>query len=134
MWWAFRWQRLAMKDQISEISAAELSSLLVNLPHKLIIFDLRERNEIDLYPYGIPGALLTANVSLHLMLPAIPPQSTVVFYAADRKPIDFDLLHPFSLKPNFHLLKGGLRAWWEAHLPLERVLCLRRPSSVSRGG
>jgi len=133
MWRLFQRQHPSMQGSIAQISPAGLSSILVNCPDKLIIFDLREYNEIELYPYIIPGALLTTNVSLPTLMPSIPLRSAVVLYAADQTPKNYSLLRLRALGSKFYVLNGGLRAWWEAHLPLESVRCPRRPSSVSRG-
>lgn len=133
MWKWFQRQRLSMEEPIPPISPEDLSSLFVNCRNKPITFDLRGHKEIDLYPYAIPGALLTTNVSLPTLMPSIPPRSTVVLYAAEQTPTNCRLARWRALDSRFYVLKGGLRAWWEAHLPLESVQCSRHPSSISRG-
>ncbi len=131
MWRLFQ-RRRSMTEPITQISARDLSSLLLSVPEKLIIFDLREQNEIDLYPYIIPGALLTTKVSVASLMPWAPPHSMVVVYATDQPPKDSSLPPLLTFDSKFHVLDGGLYAWWEARLPLESIKCLRRPSSVVR--
>lgn len=133
MWKLFQRQRQSMEEPIPQISPEDLSSLFANGPNKLIVFDLRTHEEIDLYAYMIPGALLTTNVSLPTLVPSIPPRSTVVLYAAEQTPNNFHLPRLRAPDSKFYVLKGGLRAWWEAHLPLESVQWSRPPSSISRG-
>lgn len=133
MWRLFQRQRRSMDEPIPQISPEDLSSMFVDCPNKPIMFDLRTRKEVDLYPYVIPGALLTTNVSVSTLLPSIPPRSTVVLYAAEQTPNNCSLARWQAPDSRFYMLKGGLRAWWEAHLPLESVQCSRHPSSISRG-
>ncbi len=85
MWRLFQ-QRQQMEEQLSQLGAADLYSQLVNCPDKLIVFDIREYSEIEIFPYIIPGAFLTTNVSLSATIPSIQPQSTVVLYASGQIP------------------------------------------------
>ena len=57
MWKLFQ-RNQALRGMV-EISAENLSVLLEPLASKLIIFDLRGRDEVEQYPYVIPGGLLT---------------------------------------------------------------------------
>jgi hypothetical protein len=117
--WRF-FQRHVQK-QLNPLSAADLYSQLADLSEKPIIVDIRERREIETFPYIIPGALLSANVSFSAMIPWIPPRSAVVLYASDSIPDDCNPPRVIKLASRGYVLDGGLRAWYTAGLPLESV-------------
>jgi hypothetical protein len=106
---------------IFEISAAELSVLLKPLSSKLLIFDLRRRDEVEHYPHIIPGALLTAKMDVRALIGWLPSRTWVVLYATDDIPSGFSNLHLLRNDLNFYALSGGLRAWWRDDLDMESV-------------
>lgn len=125
---AFRKQRIAKVEPdriesgpIIEINPRELILLLTHVPDRLMIFDLRHSSEVERHPSIIPDALLTTNIDLFELMPWIPPETIVVFYAAEHIPRDFVVPVPQSSESTTYVLKGGLRSWWEAGLPVERV-------------
>jgi rhodanese-related sulfurtransferase len=107
---------------ISRISAAELASLFVHAPENLMIFDLREPNEIEDHPYGIPGALPTTDANLRTLVPWIPPGTVVVLYATANTPVHDAFLHLRSRKVKFYAVEGGIRSWQEAGLRTEHLV------------
>jgi hypothetical protein len=107
--------------EISEITAAELSVLLEPLSSSLIILDLRRRDEVDRYPYIIPGALLTTNVDARALIGWLPSRSWVVMYATDQIPKGLNHLALWRSDLKFYALSGGLRAWWRDDLKLETI-------------
>jgi rhodanese-related sulfurtransferase len=110
------------------ISVAELASFFTRAPDSLIVFDLRDYNEIEAYPSAIRGALLTCNVNLDALVPWIPPETIVVLYGAADIPPRQALFHLVSKGLRFVALEGGLRSWQEAGLPMEQLLLAdRRP-------
>lgn len=121
MWKLFQQRRQKMEEELSQLSASDLHSQLVTFSDKFVIFDIRGRREVEMFPYIIPGALLTTNVSLSAMISSIPPQSTVVLYASDNIP-DNCIPH-WAMGPGLRgcVLNGGLRAWYTARLPMESV-------------
>jgi hypothetical protein len=121
MWRLFQRQLRNTAMRLSRLSAADLYSKLGDLLERPIIVDIRECREIETFPFMIPGALLTTNVSLSSMIPWIPPRSTVVVYAFDDIPHNCTLLPVIALAPKGYVLNGGLRAWHKASLPLESV-------------
>ena len=104
-----------------EISAADLSVLLGPLFSKLIILDLRRQDEVDHYPYIIPGALLTTKVDVPVLITWLPLRSWVVLYATDDMPRSYSRLHLLRNDLSFYVLSAGLRAWWRAGLAMETV-------------
>ncbi len=110
------------------MSAAELASFLARAPDSLMVFDLRDYNEIESYPCAIRGALLTFNVNLDALVPWIPPETIVVLYGAADIPPRQALFHLLSKGRRFVVLEGGLRSWQEAGLPLEQLLLADRRS------
>ena len=117
MWQIF--QRNRALRGIVEISAEHLSVLLEPLRSKLIILDLRPRDEVEEYPRIIPGALLTTEVDLPTLIGWMPPDAWVVLYATDRIPGSCSRLHLLRNDLSFYVLSGGLRAWWRADLAME---------------
>jgi len=115
-------QRNRSELGIAQISAVELASLFVQAPDNVIIFDLREPNEVEEHSYGISGALLTTNVNLQALVPWIPPETAVVLYATADIPARYAFIHLLSTKLRFYALEGGLRSWREAGLPVEHLV------------
>lgn len=106
---------------ILPISAAALASLSDRAGESLLLFDLRDWHEVEKHSFSIPGALLTANVSLAALARWIPRKSTVVLFATETIP-EFD--PPWRLpakKLKVYALDGGLQSWRRAGLPLEPV-------------
>jgi hypothetical protein len=103
------------------ISAADLSVLLQTLCSRLIVLDLRRRDELEEYPYIIPGALLTTEVDLPTLIGWVPPQTWVVLYATDTIPKSHSRLHLLREDLSFYVLSGGLRAWWSGDLAMDSV-------------
>ena len=104
-----------------EISPADLSALLGPLFSKLIILDLRRQDEVDHYPYIIPGALLTTKVDVPVLITWLPLRSWVVLYATDDVPRSCSRLHLLRNDLSFYVLSAGLRAWWRAGFAMETV-------------
>jgi hypothetical protein len=119
VWEIFQRNRTARG--ILEISAAELSALLKPFFSKLMILDLRRRDEVEHYPLIIPGALLTAKMDVPGLIGWLPPRTWVVLYATDDIPRSFRNLHLLRNDLNFFALSGGLRAWWRDELEMESV-------------
>ena len=104
-----------------EISAADLSALLGPLFSKLIILDLRRQDEVDHYPYIIPGALLTTKVDVPVLITWLPLRSWIVLYATDDVPRSCSRLHLLRNDLSFYVLRAGLRGWWSAGFAMETV-------------
>jgi hypothetical protein len=119
VWEIFQRNRTARG--IVEISAADLAVLLKPLSSKLMILDLRRRDEVEDYPHIIPGALLTAKTDVPSLIGWLPPRTWVVLYATDDIPRRFSNLHRLRNDLNFYALSGGLRAWWRDDLEMESV-------------
>jgi hypothetical protein len=119
MWKIF--QRDRELRGMAEISAADLSDLLKPLCSRLIVLDLRRRDEVEEYPHIIPGALLTTEVDLPTLIGCVPPQTWVVLYATDTISESHSRLHLLREDLSFHVLSGGLRAWWSADLTMDAV-------------
>ena len=119
MWRIFQGDRTL--TGITEIRATDLSVLLTSLSSKLIILDLRRKDELDNYPYIIPGALLTAGMDLSALISWLPPHTWVVLYATDHIPRRCSRLHLLRNDSSFFVLSGGLRAWRDAGLAIEAV-------------
>lgn len=119
MWKIF--QRDQTLTGMVEISAEHLSVLMEPLCSKLIILDLRRRDELERYPRIIPGALLTAGMNVPALIDWLPSQTWLVLYANDRIPGSFSRLHLLRNDLSFFVLSGGLRAWWRADLAMETV-------------
>src|SRR5579862_6641583 len=101
-----------------EISAADLSALLGLLFSKLIILDLRRQDEVDHYPYLIPGALLTTKVDVPVLITWLPLRSWVVLYSTDDVPRSCSRLHLLRNDLSFYVLSAG---WWSAGFAMETV-------------
>jgi rhodanese-related sulfurtransferase len=101
------------------ISAMELAAFCWCASDRLIVFDLREISEVEEYPHAIPGALLTTHVDLTMLIPWIPPNTIVVLYGATDVPRRFARLRAPADEIKLYALRGGLRSWWQAGLPLE---------------
>jgi hypothetical protein len=119
MWEIF--QRNRALGRMVEISAEHLSVLMEPLCSKLIILDLRGEDEVLLYPYIIPGALLTTKVDVSVLIGWLPPQSWVVLYATDKIRRGYSRLHRLRNDLSFCVLSDGLRAWWNAGFAMETV-------------
>jgi hypothetical protein len=119
MWRIFQGNRAAR--EISEFTVAELSVVLEPLSSSLIILDLPRRDDVDRYPYIIPGALLTANVDVRALIGWLPSRTWVVLYATDHIPKGLNHLPLLRSDLKFYAWSGGLRAWWRDDLELETV-------------
>lgn len=104
-----------------EISALDLSVLLKSLSGRLIVFDLREPDEVEQYPYIIPGALLTTKIQLPALIGWLPPWTPILLYATGRIPESCCRLHLLRNDLSFYVLIGGLRAWWDAKFEMDSV-------------
>jgi hypothetical protein len=104
-----------------EIGAVDLSVLLERLDGKLIVLDLRRRDEVEEYPYIVPQGLLTTRVDPAALIDWLPPLTWVVLYAMDSLPKSCSRLHLLREDLSFYVLSGGLRAWWSAGLALDSV-------------
>jgi hypothetical protein len=117
--------KLFQRDQalrgVVKISALDLSVLLKSLDSRLIVFDLRGRDDAEQYPYIIPGALLTTETELLALIGWLPPSTPLVLYAMDRIPQSCFRLPPLRNDLSFYTLIGGLRAWWEADCEMDSV-------------
>jgi len=109
MWKLF--QRNRPLREMAEISAADLLVVQQPLCSNLIILDLRGQNEVEHYPYIIPGALLTTKVDVPALIGWLPPRNWVVLYATDNLPGSYFRLHRLGNDLNFYVLSGGLRAY-----------------------
>jgi rhodanese-related sulfurtransferase len=103
------------------IDPKSLASLSDRSGANLLLFDLREMEEIEKFSFSIPGALLTTNVNFATLFRWIPPASTVAVFASETiQPHDTRLrLQPKKL--SLYSLDGGLRSWCKAGLPVEPV-------------
>jgi hypothetical protein len=119
MWGIFQRNR-ALRGMV-EISAEHLSVVMEPLCGKLMILDLRQRDEVEEYPRIIPGALLTAGMDVPALIGWMPPQTRIVLYATDRIPGSCSRLHLLRNDLSFYVLSGGLRAWWAADLAMDSV-------------
>ena len=104
-----------------EISAADLLVALEPFASNPIILDLRGQDEVEHYPYTIPGALLTTKVDVPALIGWLPPRNWVVLYATDNIPRSYSRLHLLRDDLSFCVLSGGLRAWWSAGFTMETV-------------
>lgn len=119
MWKLFQ-RKQALRGMV-ELSAESLSGLPEPLAGKLVILDLRGRDEVEQYPYIIPGGLLTTKIDPPTLIGWAPPQSWVVLYAMDRIPQSCSRLHLLRNDLSFYVLTGGLRAWWATGLEMDSV-------------
>lgn len=103
------------------IDAATLASLSDRTGANLILFDLRELQEIEKFSYSIPGALLTTNTSFPTLIRWVPPASTIAVFASETVPSDDARLRLRMKKLKLYSLDGGLRSWCKAGLPVEPV-------------
>ena len=103
------------------ISAASLASLSHRDGENLIFLDLRDWQEIEKHSFSIPGALLTANVSLEALAKWIPRSSTIALFASETIAEDDVRLRLRAKKLKVYVLDGGLQSWRKAGLPLEAV-------------
>ncbi|MGA9885264.1 MAG: hypothetical protein WBQ34_16235 [Candidatus Acidiferrales bacterium] len=111
---------LGFDDQVDLINAASLACLSDH-SEGLILLDLRGVHEIEKHTYSIPGALLTFNVDLAALVRWIPPNSTVVVFAAETIAAHDGRLRVSGRKLKVYSLEGGLQAWCESGLPLEPI-------------
>lgn len=117
-----RMMRIIAGDALAHpIDAASLASLSDRSGANLILFDLRELQEIEQFSYSIPGALLTTNVSFRTLIRWVPAASTVAVFASESiPPYDARLRLP-PRNMTLCALDGGLRSWCKAGLPVEPV-------------
>src|ERR1700734_1782355 len=119
MWKLF--QRNRVLREMAEISAADLLVALEPLCSNPIILDLRGQDDVECYPYIIPGALLTMKVDVPALITWLPPRNWVVLYATDNIPRSCSRLHLLRNDLSFYVLSAGLRAWWRAGFAMETV-------------
>ena len=119
MWKLFQ-RNQALRGMV-EISAADLLVALEPFASNPIILDLRGQDEVEHYPYTIPGALLTTKVDVPALIGWLPPRNLVVLYATDNIPRSYSRLHLLRDDLSFCVLSGGLRAWWSAGFTMETV-------------
>ena len=103
------------------IDAASLASLSDRAGANLILFDLRELEEIEKFSFSIPGSLLTTHVSFSALLRWVPPASTVAVFASETISSHDARLRLRKKKFKLYSLDGGLRSWCKAGLPIEPV-------------
>lgn len=102
------------------ISTEQLVCFYGQSGERLMIFDLRDCAEVERFPYSIPGALPTTRANLLDLANWIPPESVVVLCGADNLNHD-DFISQLPNDAHFYVLKGGIKSWEHARLPLEPV-------------
>lgn len=112
---------LGFESRVDPINPTSLACLSDYLGEGLILLDLRGVHEIEKRTYSIPGALLTINVDLAALVRWIPPNSTVVMFAADTIAAHDGRCRVFGRGLKVYSLEGGLQAWCKAGLPVEPV-------------
>jgi hypothetical protein len=114
-------QMVGCKALAHPIDAVSLASLSDRTGANLILFDLRQLQEIEQFSYSIPGALLTTNVNFPVLVRWVPPASTVAVFASESIPSHDERLGLPARKMTLYALDGGLRSWCKAGLPVEPV-------------
>jgi rhodanese-related sulfurtransferase len=117
-----RLRRMAACEALAHpIDAPSLASLSDRAGANLIVFDLRDLQEIEKFSYSIPGALLTTNLNFRMLVRWVPAASTLAVFASETlSPHDARLRLP-ARKITLYALDGGLRSWCKAGLPVEPV-------------
>ena len=100
MWKIFQGDRTLI--EMTLIRATDLSVLLKSLSNKLIILDLRRKDELDDYPYIIPGALLMVGMDLPALIRWTA--SSGLGRAVCNRPYSEDLLSSPSVAQRFEFL------------------------------
>ncbi|HXJ77737.1 MAG TPA: rhodanese-like domain-containing protein [Candidatus Methylomirabilis sp.] len=123
VWKYVRRRRFLEHLRKARMTPSELRRRLEAGDH-LVIVDLRTALDLELAPYGIPGARQIAPEALQHPHNLIPRDSEVVFYCAEPSEatsarmalrgaaIGFHNVHPLS---------GGLEAWHQAGFPVESL-------------
>ena len=88
---------------------------------RLILFDLRQKDDVDRFPFIIPGALLTTSANVLDLVDWIPPQAIVVLYGAEKMSAHAGLIARLPQDAYFYLLEGGIKSWRIAQFPMEPI-------------
>lgn len=65
---------------LRRISPVRLSHMLRTLTDRPILFDLRNKHELDRFPFAISDVLQMADFALDATLRSVPPQNLVILY------------------------------------------------------
>jgi hypothetical protein len=103
------------------IDSEHLLILYGQSAEKLTLFDLRQKDDIDRFPFMIPGALLTTSANVLDLIDWIPPQAIVVLYGAEKISAHADLIASLPADAHFYLLEGGIKSWRIAKFPMEPI-------------
>jgi hypothetical protein len=103
---------------LRHISPVDLSHLLRTRADKPILFDLRNRHELDCFPFTICDSLQVAELGWEDLLYFVPSQNVVILYGANDESVEHMTIP--SLPGDFEvwMLRGGLQEWCETGLPV----------------
>lgn len=102
-------------------SPVELSGLLQTRTHRPILFDLRNRHELECFPFTICDALQVGDLDWGALLDSVPSENVVILFGTDNQSVAH--LKIFSIPEGCEvwMLRGGLQEWYETGLPLNAL-------------
>lgn len=114
-------KRQNLSSNATLIDSQHLLILYGQSAEELILFDLRQTDELERFPFIIPGALLTNRARILDVMDWIPPQAIVVLYGAEKISAYSDLIRRLPQDAHFYLLENGVKSWRHAKFPMEPI-------------
>lgn len=106
-----------LKD-LRRISPVDLSHSLRTRTDRPILFDVRNRHELDCFPFTICDALQVGALDWEALLNAVPSQNIVVLYGANGESVADMTIASLPENCEVWMLRGGLEEWCETGLPV----------------
>jgi hypothetical protein len=103
---------------LRHISPVELSHLLRTRTDRPILFDLRNRGELDCFPFTICDSLQVADLDWEDLLYAVPSQNVVVLFSTNDESVTHMTIPSLPGSCEVWMLRGGLQEWCETGLPV----------------
>lgn len=102
---------------LRRISPVDLFHLLRTQTDRPILFDLRNRHELNCFPFTICDSLQVGELDWETLLNAVPSQNVVILYGADDESAAGMTLSSLPEGCEVWMLRGGLEEWCETGLP-----------------
>jgi hypothetical protein len=106
---------------LRRISPVDLLHLLRTRTDRPILFDLRNRHELDCFPFTICDSLQVADLDWDALLDSVPSRNTVILYGASDESVAHTTISALPTGCEVWMLRGGLQEWCETGLPVDRL-------------
>jgi hypothetical protein len=106
---------------LRHISPVDLFHLLRTRTDRPILFDLRNRHELDCVPFTICDSLQVGDLDWEDLLYSVPPKNIVILYGSNEDSVAQMTISSVPEGSELWMLRGGLQGWCETGLPVDHL-------------